>query len=213
MKKNFNKNREQEKNEFDRNILDLARVTRVTKGGKQMSFRACVVLGDHNGQVGMGLEKGKDVQIAVDKAVRQARKNMIFVPIVHDTIPHAVAKKLKAARVVLMPAPTGSGIIAGGAVRVILNLAGVPNVSAKLLSKTKNKVSVAKVTLEALQGFKNYKQLVAENRPKVKPVAPTNNVAKPVFNKGKKFGGAPRKEGFNDNRKPVAKEVKKEVKK
>ena len=212
MKKNFNKNREQEKSEFDRNILDLARVTRVTKGGKQMSFRACVVLGDHNGQVGMGLDKGKDVQIAVDKAVRQARKNMIFVPIIHDTIPHAVSKKLKAARVVIMPAPTGSGVIAGGAVRVILGLAGVPNVSAKLLSKTKNKVSVAKVTIEALQGFKNYKQLVAENRPKVKAPVVTANVAKPVFNKGKKFGSAPKKDNFKASEKPVAKENK-EVKK
>src|SRR3989344_413823 len=77
-----------EKPEFDQHILDLARVTRVTKGGKQMSFRATVVIGDRKGRVGYGIEKGKDVQIAVQKAVNQARKNMIRIPIVKETIPH-----------------------------------------------------------------------------------------------------------------------------
>lgn len=211
--RNF-KGREQEKPEFDRATLDLARVTRVTKGGKQMSFRACIVLGDHNGRVGMGLDKGKDVQIAMDKAARQARKNMITVPIINETIPHAVEKKLKAAHLVLMPAPKGSGIIAGGAVRVILDLAGVPNVSAKLLSKTKNKVSVAKATLEALQGFKNYKQLVAQNQPKKKEEAKPQfapkkfNDRKPAFKKTFK-----KEEVKKVEAKPVEKDVKKETKK
>ena len=119
-----------------------------------MSFRACVVVGDRAGRVGFGVAKGKDVQLGVEKAVRQARKTIIRVPIVKETIPHAVLKKFKAATVMLKPAPKGSGIIAGGAVRAMLELAGVPNVSAKILGKTKNKITIVKATFEALQMFK-----------------------------------------------------------
>ncbi len=144
----------EEKKEFDQHILDLARVTRVTQGGKQLSFRACVILGDHKGRVGLGLSKGKDVQFGVEKAVRQAKKHIINVPIINETIPHPVISKANAAVVMLKPAPKGSGIIAGGPVRVVLELAGVPNVSSKILGRTKNKISIAKATLEALQSFK-----------------------------------------------------------
>lgn len=145
---------ERERSEFDQEILDLARVTRVTKGGKQLSFRACVVLGDRHGRVGIGLSKGKDVQMAVDKSARQAKKHMISVPIVKETVPHQVVVKFKAAAIMLKPAPRGSGVIAGGAVRVVLDLAGVPNVSSKILGKTKNKIVIAKATVEALKSFK-----------------------------------------------------------
>jgi len=144
----------EEKKEFDQHILDLARVTRVTQGGKQLSFRACVIIGDRRGRVGLGLAKGKDVQLAVDKSARQAKKNLITVPIIKGTIPHVIICKFKAARLILKPAPGGSGIIAGGAVRAILELAGVSNVSAKILSKTKNKIVIAKATMDALSGFK-----------------------------------------------------------
>lgn len=154
MQKSFKKSgRQQEKSEFDSNILDLARVTRVTEGGKHMSFRALVVVGDRKGRVGFGVEKGKDVQIGVDKATRQAKKNLIKVPIVNETIPHAVYMKFKAAKVMLKPAPKGSGIIAGGAVRVVLDLAGVPNVSSKIVGKTKNKITIIKATFEALKAL------------------------------------------------------------
>ncbi len=146
--------RQKEKPEFDQYILDLARVTRVTKGGKHMSFRAGVILGDRHGKVGFGLAKGKDVQLGVDKAMHQAKKNMIVVPIVNETIPHAVMCKFKAATVFLKPAPKGSGIIAGGATRAMLELAGIPNVSSKILGKTKNKVTIVKATFIALQMFK-----------------------------------------------------------
>ena len=146
--------RQQEKSDMDQFILDLSRVTRVTKGGKHLSFRACVIIGDRKGKVGFGLAKGKDVQIGVDKASRQARKNMITVPIIDETIPHQVSYKFKAATIMLKPAPRGSGIIAGGAVRALLELAGVPNVSSKILGKTKNKVTILKAAFEALQLFK-----------------------------------------------------------
>lgn len=143
-----------ERPEFDQTIIDLSRVTRVTKGGKQLSFRACVVLGDRKGRVGFGLDKGKDVQLAVEKAVNQAKKYMITVPIVNETIPHRVEAKFKAGRVMIKPAPRGSGIIAGSGVRVVLELAGVPNASTKIMGKTKNKVTNVKAVFEALQSFK-----------------------------------------------------------
>lgn len=142
-----------EKPEFDQQIVDLARVTRVTKGGKQLSFRVCLVIGDRKGRVGYGVAKGKDVQLAVGKALAQAKKNIITVPIVKETVPHRVESKFKAGRVMIKPAPQGSGIIAGSAIRVVLELAGVPNASAKLMGNSANKVIVVKTTFEALQSF------------------------------------------------------------
>ena len=143
-----------EKPEFDQQIVDLARVTRVTKGGKQMSFRCCVLIGDRKGRVGYGIQKGKDVQIAVEKAVRQAKKRMIRVPLKKDTLPHAITAKFKAAKVLLKPAPRGSGIIAGSVIRTVLEMAGVPNASSKMLGKTNNKINNVKATFAALESFK-----------------------------------------------------------
>lgn len=149
------KRREQrEKPEFEQTIADLARVTRVTKGGKQLSFRACLLIGDRKGRVGYGVQKGKDVQIAVEKAFRQAKKNLIRVPFNEETIPHRVEAKFKAAKVMIKPAPQGSGVIAGSSIRTVLELAGVPNASAKMLGKTNNKIANIKATFDALQSFK-----------------------------------------------------------
>ena len=153
-----NNNRRQkprkEKPEFEQSIVDLARVTRVTKGGKHLSFRAIVLIGDRKGRVGYGVEKGADVQIAVDKAVKQAHKNIIFVPFDKKTIPHRVEAKFKAGKVMIKPAPQGSGIIAGSSIRTVLELAGVPNASAKMLGKSNNKMSNVKATFVALSSFK-----------------------------------------------------------
>lgn len=174
MQKNFKKGgrHQQEQSEFDSNILDLARVTRVTEGGKHLSFRALVVVGDRKGRVGFGVEKGKDVQIGVDKATRKAKKNLIKVPMVNDTIPHAVYNKFKAAKVMLKPAPRGSGIIAGGAVRVVLDLAGVQNVSSKIVGKTKNKITIVKATFDALKALRQVeaKPVVKIDKPVATPV-------------------------------------------
>lgn len=150
-KKQFEK---REKPEFDQSIVDLARVTRVTKGGKHMSFRACLLIGDRKGRIGYGISKGKDVQIAVEKALLQAKKNIINVPFDEITIPHRVEAKFKSAKVMVKPAPKGSGIIAGSSIRTVLELAGVPNASAKMLGKTSNKIVNVKATFEALQSFK-----------------------------------------------------------
>ena len=137
------------RDEFEQRILDIARVTRVMAGGKRMNFRACVAIGDQKGRVGVGLGKGADVTMAVNKAVNRAKKTIINVAIVNDTIPHAVAYKHGAAKLVLKPAGTGKGIIAGGVARAILELAGIKNVTSKQLG-TNNKVNNARCTIAAL---------------------------------------------------------------
>jgi small subunit ribosomal protein S5 len=143
----------EEQKEFDQRILELARVTRVTKGGKRMRFRACVIIGDGKGRVGYGVAKGADVQQAVSKAVTQAKKDVIRVPILNETIPFAVDQKETGARIILKPAPKGSGVKAGGAVRVVLEMAGVPNASAKILGSS-NKINNTKATMLALRQLK-----------------------------------------------------------
>ncbi len=139
--------------EFDQAIIDIARVTRVMAGGKRMRFRACVAIGDRNGRVGSAVAKGADVTLAINKAVTKAKKNLISVPIVNETIPHRLDVKFGAAKILLKPAPKGTGIIAGGAVRIVLDLAGVSNVVAKILG-TNNKINNVKATLKALKLLK-----------------------------------------------------------
>ncbi|OGY46748.1 MAG: 30S ribosomal protein S5 [Candidatus Buchananbacteria bacterium RIFCSPHIGHO2_01_FULL_44_11] len=138
---------------FEQAIIDIARVTRVMAGGKRMRFRACVVIGDKKGKVGMAVAKGADVTLAVNKAVTKARKNLISVVTINGTLPHRVDAKYGAARVLMKPAPAGSGIIAGGAVRSVLELAGVSNVVAKILG-SKNKINNVLATMNALLKLK-----------------------------------------------------------
>ena len=141
------------KDEFDHQMIDLTRVTRVTKGGKQLSFRATVVVGDRKGRVGEGTAKGKDVQIAIEKARTKAKKNVFHVNRAGDTIPHAVQSKFKAAKVLLKPAPHGSGLISGGPVRIVLDLAGIDSASSKILGSN-NKVNITRATIVALKMLK-----------------------------------------------------------
>lgn len=145
--------REREKSEFNQVTLDLARVTRVTKGGKRMRFRATVVIGDGKGRVGFATSKGVDVQASVMKAANKAKKHLITIPMERETIPHKVHAKAGAAQVIIMPAPQGSGIIAGGPVRVVLQLAGVPNAAAKILGAN-NKINNVRATIDALKTLK-----------------------------------------------------------
>lgn len=143
----------EEQKEFEQQIIDLARVTRVTKGGKRLRFRACVAVGDKKGRVGVGVAKGADVATAIGKANRKAEKTVIRVTLRGETIPHRVHAKYGAAVIMLKPAPVGTGIKAGGVVRVLLALAGVPNVVSKIFG-SKNKINNARATLKALQSFK-----------------------------------------------------------
>jgi small subunit ribosomal protein S5 len=140
--------------EFDSKLLDLARVTRVAAGGRRFRFRATVIIGNKQGKVGLGVAKGLDVAQAVDKATRLAKKNLILVPIVEDTIPHEVRAKFGPARVLLLPKRKGRGLVAGGTVRVICTLAGIKNISSKILGSTSNKLNNARATMEALESLK-----------------------------------------------------------
>jgi len=144
---------EREPREFEQKILELVRVTRVTKGGKRMRFRASIIIGDRRGRVGFGVAKGVDVAMSVEKAFRQAKKSMITVPMVNETIPHEVYSKYAAAKVLLKPAPKGTGLKSGGPTRMVLELAGVPNAVSKLLG-AKNKINSAKATFLALSALK-----------------------------------------------------------
>ncbi len=149
--KNFKKRKFQkrEKPEFDQKMIDLARVTRVVKGGRRFSFRASVVIGNRKGKVGFGVAKGNDVSIAIGKAVVEAKKHMITVKRTNTTIAFDIKEKYGAARVMLRPAKEGRGVVAGGAMRAVIELAGIKDVVAKSLG-TSNKLNVAKATIKAL---------------------------------------------------------------
>lgn len=143
--------RDKRKDEFETKLLDLARVTRVTGGGKRMSFRAVVVAGDKKNKVGIGVDKGKDVSQAIEKATRRAKKDLVSVVIIDGTIPHEVEAKSGPAKILLRPQKKGRGLVAGGAVRTICDLAGIKNISSKILSGSKNKLNNARATIEALK--------------------------------------------------------------
>lgn len=145
------------KEEFEQAILDLARVTRVMAGGKRMRFRATVAIGDRAGRVGIGIAKGADVQIAISKAVNDAKKNVIKVKITQTgTIPHEVKIRMHSSHLFLKPAPSGTGIIAGSVVRQIFELAGISDIVGKIMG-TGNKINNAKAVIEALSRLRDPK--------------------------------------------------------
>lgn len=147
----FNANREA-KSEFEQKVLDIARVTRVTKGGKRFSFRATIVIGDGKSRVGVGMGKGKDVAQSMQKAFNKAKKELITVPTVNGTIPYQVESKYNSAVVLLKPAK--GGVKAGGPVRVVAKLAGIKALTGKLVERTNNKINIARATIEALRHLK-----------------------------------------------------------
>lgn len=146
--------KEEKKEEFESKLLDLARVVRVSAGGRRFRFRALVVTGNRAGKVGLGIAKGLDVSQALEKATRLSKKNLVEVPIVQDSIPHEVTSKSGAAEVLLKPQRKGRGLVAGGTVRVICHLAGIKNISSKILGRTSNKINNARATISALQKLK-----------------------------------------------------------
>ena len=142
----------QEAREFDERVIQVNRVSKKTKGGNRMSFSVLVVVGDKKGKVGVGLGKARDVSSAIRKAAAYAKKHLITVPIVRGTIPYDVLIKRGAAKILLKPAPEGSGVIAGGAVRSVVEAAGIRNISSKVLG-TKNQASNVYASLAALKIF------------------------------------------------------------
>jgi small subunit ribosomal protein S5 len=150
-KKSTKKN---ENKDFDKRIVSIRRVTRSYKGGKRMRLSVMVVTGDKNGRVGIGMGKGADVKSAEDKAFSQAKKNMKLVTLKGTTIPHEITFKLKAAKVFLKPAAPGTGVIAGGAIRAVVEMAGIKDILTKVIG-TSNGISNVYATLGALSNLKS----------------------------------------------------------
>jgi len=140
--------------EFETKLLDLARVSHTREGGKKLRFRALMIVGDKKGRVGMGVSSGIDVAKAIAKSTRAAKKSLIKVPILNETIPHEIVAKFGAAKIMLKPQRKGRGLVAGGTVRTICMLAGIKNISSKVLGSTRNKLNNAKATLKALKQLK-----------------------------------------------------------
>lgn len=144
--------RVEEEKQFDERVINIDRVARVVKGGRRFRFRALVVVGDKKGKVGIGISKGADVTTAVAKAVEVAKKNFIAVKLYKGTLPHEAEAKVGGAKILIKPAAAGTGLIAGGTVRTVLEVAGVSNVLSKSLGSS-NKINTAYATIEALQSL------------------------------------------------------------
>ena len=149
-----NRREERARSEYDQKIISVRRVTRVMAGGRRFSFSVSVVIGNKKGKVGVGIGKALDTQLAVEKAVRDAKKKLIVVPLNKDRqIPHDVQTKYASSEVLIMPSP-GRGLVAGSSVRTVLELAGVHAVTAKIFSRSKNKLNNARAAIAALKQLK-----------------------------------------------------------
>ena len=150
-----------ESSDLKEKLVSLNRVAKVTKGGRRFSFSALVVLGDGKGKVGHGLGKARDVQECIAKAVDDARKNLVEVPLIKGTIPHEQKGKYGAGKVLIKPAADGTGVIAGGAMRAVLEMAGVQNVLAKSQGSS-NPHNVVKATIDALKNLRSAKDIARQ---------------------------------------------------
>lgn len=161
----------QEEKQFDERVVYVNRVARVVKGGRRFRFQALVVAGDHKGRVGVGVSKGADVSAAVTKATDVAKKNMIKAALYKDTLTHDVAGRVGGSKILIMPAAPGTGLIAGGVVRTVLEVTGIENALSKSLGSS-NRINTAYATVAALQSMKSSKDWI------VKPAAPKASAKK-----------------------------------
>ena len=155
-KQNFKK----VESEFDNKVVSIRRVTKTTKGGRNLSFSALVVVGNQKGTVGVGSGKDSEVPKAIEKAITNAKKNVQLVPIVGTTIPHEVLGKFSKASVLLMPAKEGTGVIAGGAARAVIELAGIKDILAKSYG-SRNSINSVKATIEGLKALRTKEQIAS----------------------------------------------------
>lgn len=153
-----------EVSEFDKQVVQVRRVQKVVKGGRTLRFSALVVVGDRKGRVGIGIGKSKEVSAAIEKATTVAKKNIVNIPIVNDTIPHNTTGKFSATSILLLPAPEGTGVIAGGSARAVIELAGIKNIVTKRHGSS-NKMNCVKATMDGLLSLKT-KEEIARRRGK-----------------------------------------------
>lgn len=148
---------ERVRQEFDNKVISIRRVTRVVSGGRRFSFSIAMVIGDKKGRVGVGVGKSGDTPMAINKAMRAAKKDMVKIFLTDkNSIAHPVEAKYSSARISIMPAP-GKGVIAGSAARVVFELAGIKEISSKIISRSKNKLNIARAAIKALKGLKDKK--------------------------------------------------------
>ncbi len=160
--------RERVKPEFDFKTIDIRRVTRVAAGGRRFTFSVAAVVGDHKGRVGVGLGKGSDTALSIEKAVREAKKHLIKVSLSPQMIiPHAVEGKFGSAIIKVFPA-RGSGVVAGSSARAVIELAGIKDICAKIMSGSKNKVNIARATIVALENLSKITKVILRGRTVVK---------------------------------------------
>jgi small subunit ribosomal protein S5 len=162
--KNHRRDKSEEEKQFDERVVNVDRVARVVKGGRRFRFRALVVVGDKKGHVGIGVSKGADVTSAVSKAVDVAKKHMVTIIRYKHTIPHEVEGKISGAQIIVKPASAGTGLIAGGVVRTVLEVAGIKNALSKSLGSS-NKVNIAYATLDALQQIVPADEWITKSKP------------------------------------------------
>ena len=156
--------RQREASEFEKRVVEVRRVTKVVKGGRTLRFSALVVVGDGKGRVGIGIGKSKDVTSSIDKATTIAKRNMKNIPIVDGSIPHETIGKFSSTNILLLPAPEGTGVIAGGSARAVIELAGIKNIVTKKHGSS-NKINCVKATMEGLLSLKT-KEEIARRRGK-----------------------------------------------
>jgi small subunit ribosomal protein S5 len=176
--------------EFEEEVLELARVTRVVKGGRRMRFRATVVIGNRNGKVGVGIGKSDEVVGSIQKAISDAKKNLVVLKMDGTTIPHDVSMKYKSASILLMPAAPGTGIIAGGTIRKVVELAGIKDILSKSFGTT-NKIACSRATLEALKLLKENPFMQREAKRAPAPAGTPMSPKKTVSNSATKLVAKP----------------------
>lgn len=165
--------------QFDERVVHIDRVARVVKGGRRFRFRALVVVGDHKGKVGIGIAKGADVTSAVTKAVEVAKKHFVTIPIINGTVAHESEVKVGGARILVKPASPGTGLIAGGVVRTVLEVTGISNALSKSLGST-NKINTAYATLGALQAVEHPDKWLTKLVHNAKKTSAKPSVTKPA---------------------------------